>query len=525
MKSILKTYLERCQLIFHKYNQNYTSEAICPDSITLKTNHRKYFENSVKLAENTKEFEAFVTSLQVGTLCADIERLAEERKRIREREKKNGNVKFQDLDKWKRNIARQAAKGFFRNTAVYINLWQGLDVGEASLISILNNYRDSKESDFIRLFVFDGFVLYDDKKLINNVSLPIGELKKYTQKELEDVLKVPQSFWHSNVNPEVIRKATPYHILTIKDKEEYRGITGVCFYDDESCYIDWANISEQKKKESDINIIGPFFLCIGEDANLAVEIRVRTNIFDYLPVHEIVRNDFLPWDSYSNEGEPRPRTNVHHIGESGNKLRKVCEIWDKINNLDKDGHLKYPTEAYVRSVMNLHVLWESFMETFVGFVTVIESLLTPGTRQDLTYKMAIRGASIMASDPKNRIEIFRILDDFYKIRSQIVHEGRTEKEDPHELNNIITNNLSEISRHILLRYICLLYLAVNGDLPTWVQADAQKLSSRNNRPQTIAHILDSLVLDPSLTKLLEDNMKEWGVFEDCKIRIGFRKNQ
>ena len=75
----------------------------------------------------------------------------------------------------------------------------------------------------------------------------------------------------------------------------------------------------------------------------------------------------------------------------------IYEIWQNVNDLDADGLLRYPTEAYVRSVMNLHASWESLMETFVGFVTVIESLLTPGTRQDLKYLTALRGAALLAS--------------------------------------------------------------------------------------------------------------------------------
>ena len=281
-------------------------------------------------------------------------------------------------------------------------------------------------------------------------------------------------------------------------------------------------MENRPKKEGDIGIIGPVFLCIGEDANLAVEIRLRTNIFEYFPIYQKVRNDYLPWDSHDEEGEPQPRTFIKDIGEDGNKLRKIFKIWQKINGLDANGHLRYPTEAYVRSVMNLHTSWESLMETFVGFVTVIESLLTPGSRQELTYKTAVRGAALLSSDSEQRIKLFQILDEFYKTRSQIVHEGRTDKEDPYEFNNMISHNLTEISQQIFLRYICLLNLGVNGDLPEWILPDSEKLSSRNSRPKTIAKILDGLVLDPKLTELLEGKMKEWGIYEDWIRKMSLR---
>ena len=179
--------------------------------------------------------------------------------------------------------------------------------------------------------------------------------------------------------------------------------------------------------------------------------------------------------------------------------------------LDGEGFLRYPTEAYIRAVTNLHGSWESMMETFVDFVTVIESLLTPGTRQDLAYKTAVRGAALLAADSKNRIGLFEILDEFYKIRSQIVHEGHTGRED---ISGLKSTFLPEISRQIFLRYICLLYCGLEGDLPDWILPDLKKLSSKNSRPKAIARMLDGLVLDSNLTELLEGKMKEWSVYED-----------
>jgi hypothetical protein len=162
------------------------------------------------------------------------------------------------------------------------------------------------------------------------------------------------------------------------------------------------------------------------------------------------------------------------------------------------------------------------METFVGFVTVIESLLTPGSRQELAYKSAVRGSSLLASIPEHRMRLFQILDEFYKTRSQIVHEGHTDKEDPYELNNMISYNLTEISRQIFLRYICLLNMGRSGELSELVLPEPGKLLSRNSRPKAIANILDSLVLGPELTDKLEKRMEEWGVYENFIQKMGLR---
>jgi hypothetical protein len=331
------------------------------------------------------------------------------------------------------------------------------------------------------------------------------------------MLGLPHSSWHGTVNPKIIKEAAIWHILRVTEKAEYTGLGGIWIGGRLAYSFDWVDI-EVMRKEKDVDLIGPIFLCIGEEANVAAEIRIRTNVFESFPVYQKIRNDYLPWDPDGEDGEPRPKRNVTYIGENGSRLRKIFEIWQKVNSLSKEGHLRYKTEAYVRSVMNLHTSWESMMELFVGFVTVIESLLTPDYRQELTYKIAVRGAALLTSDPTKRMGLFRFLVEAYRLRSKIVHEGRTDREDLTELRNMISHNLTEIARHIFLRYICLLSLGLDGELPEWALPEPEKL------PSNIARILDSVVLDPSLTDFLEKRMEEWGVAEDLSRWIFFLRN-
>ena len=458
MESALKTYLEKCRTIFNEHHSKLSKVVPFPGSSELTKDNRQFFETAVKEVEDTEEFEAFVKALEPGPLASHFEKLARKEEKRREKSKKKRSI-----NKLRHDTSRQAAKGFFRNTGTYLHLWQGSKINESNLTNILDDYTKEDNSRLIRLFVFDGFVLYHDRKKLNNISLPVGDFKKYAEKELGHILGLPQSSWHGIVKDEIVKNAAIWHILAVREKAEYRGMSGLWISGRLVSSFDWSEIGETTRRESDVGLIGPIFLCIGEDANLAVEIRVRTNPFEYFPVNQKIRNDYLPWDSYGEEGEPQPRFYVKHVGEDGKKLIKVYKIWKMVNDLDRNGFLRYPTEAYVRSVMNLHSSWESLMETFVGFVTVIESLLTPGTRQDLTYKTAVRGAALLAADPERRIRLFEILVEFYKIRSQIVHEGRTDKDDPFDLKNMISHNLTEISRQIFLRYICILYL-VKGDV-------------------------------------------------------------
>jgi hypothetical protein len=514
VKVTLKSYLDRCRTIFNEHHSGLSKVVPFPGTPELTKDNMQLFERATKLAEDSEEFGAFVKALSAGPLSVDLERLTQEEQKSRE--KKPG--KLPDLNKYREDTTRQAARSFFRNTGTYLKLWQGSDINESDITNILENYTERADSELIRLFVFDGFVLYHAKKRLNRVRLPVGELRKYTEKELEYLLRLSQSSWHGIADPESVKKAALWHILTVREKTEYRGMSGLWIHNILVSPIDWSEIGEPTRKESDVELFGPIFLCIGENANLAAEIQVRTNVFEYFPVYQKARNGYLPWDSYDDDGNPQPRNYVKYIGEDGKKLLRVFEIWQRVNNLDGERFLRYPTEAYVRSVMNLHSSWESLMETFVGFVTVIESLLTPGTRQDLAYKTAVRGAALLAADSKNRILLFEILGEFYKMRSQIVHEGHPGKEATLEPNNTIVLNLTEISRQIFLRYICLLYFGLEGGLPNWILPDLKELSSKNSRPKAIASILDGVVLDPGLTELLEDKMKQWSVYEDWMQR-------
>jgi hypothetical protein len=330
MKSTLKSYLQKCKEIFNAHRSKLTKVIPFPGKKEPTKDGRKLFEAAIKEAEDTEEFKAFAKSLGKGPLASDLKRLAKKEERQRENSKSKHQKK--SIDEWKQDTARHAAKGFFRNTGTYVKLWQGLDLQESYLLSTLDNYKS--KSELIRLFVFDGFVPYHERKQLNNIALPVGEFKTYTEDELENLLMLPQSSWHGMVNPEVIEKAGIWHILTVREQSEYRGMTGIWMGGVLVYPVDWSEIGEPIKKEGDIGIIGPMFLCIGEDANLAAEIRVRTNIFEYFPIHHKVRNDYLPWDFYNDEGEPQPRTSIHCVGENGNTLRKIFEIWQRINDLD-----------------------------------------------------------------------------------------------------------------------------------------------------------------------------------------------
>ena len=109
MISTLKTYLDRCRTIFDEHQSRLSKVVPFPGTSELTKGNRQLFERATEAAEDTEEFGAFVKALSVGPLALDLERLTqEERKRV----KKPG--KSPDLNKYREDTARQAARSFFR---------------------------------------------------------------------------------------------------------------------------------------------------------------------------------------------------------------------------------------------------------------------------------------------------------------------------------------------------------------------------------------------------------------------------
>lgn len=524
VKLILRAYLDCCLSIFEDSRSGIPDLIPIRRSLKVDPHQLSYFEKAVKEAEKSTQFEAFVKLLDSKVLKADLDRLGKQEERRREKQSKarkesGKKIEFSPIEVWREKTARLGAKRFFRNRGTYVDVWKNSDPNESGLIDLLLEKAEARRSERVRLFVFDGFVLYDQKKRLHRIKLPgVGELRLYTKEELNALLMIPQSNWRNGVLKDIPERLAPWHILTVREKEPYRGQVGIWLKDLMISPFGWSDIGE-KRREADIEIIGPIYVCLGEEVNLAEVIQVRTNVFDSTPVTVLNRNGYLPWDSFDDQGNERPRMSLERVGNDGAVLRNVYEAWNHVNGLAKGGLLRYPTETYVRALMNRHRGDTSIMEVFVGLVTALESILTPesgGT--ELAYKTAIRGAALLAHDPKERSKAFQFLSRFYKARSKIVHEGHPGKED---LDRMINNALLEITQQVLLRYVFICYFGMEGHLPTWVLPNSEMLLSKNKRSAVIRGILDAAVMDPKLTILLEEKLEEHGVKNPQQWKKGF----
>jgi hypothetical protein len=254
------------------------------------------------------------------------------------------------------------------------------------------------------------------------------------------------------------------------------------------------------------------FLCLGEDANLAQEIIIRTCIFDKQPVSALNRNNYLLEPIiFDNEVEFFPRTSPKYIGQDGVILVKLYEMWIEVNQLKGKNYLRFSTEAYVRSIMNWHQRSDGTMELFVGFITVIDSLLTRDGSGDLTYKIATRGGAILSPDSQKRIDIMTYLKKLYKIRSKIVHEGHTRGEDL--INYLVV--LPNIVRHIFIKFITIAYLFKNNFFSDEIM---KYITDAKNPDKYIADILDFSVMRPEVVTIIDNKLSEMNIeLEELRI--------
>jgi hypothetical protein len=273
-----------------------------------------------------------------------------------------------------------------------------------------------------------------------------------------------------------------------------------------------VNTYGPSKRTDDIEILGPIFLCVGSDINLAKEINVRTNPFDMFPISVSSRNGFLP-DSYDDEGNPIPRRYVKYVGSKGEKLNKYFEIWNHVNGLNTKGFLRYPTRAFVRSIMNLNKAEENTMENFVSLMTVLESTLNPESSTELAYKTSVRGACLLSDAPQKRYIFFKTISSLYKTRSQIVHKGHPGQAES-KLDEVLSFRLIPLVKEIFSRYISLLFFVNKELLPGLILPKSLNLTSANKRPEAISSIYNALIFEPPLIKQLEEKMDDYEISDD-----------
>ncbi len=504
MESIISAYADECLSKFEKHRS-------VKEKVVEVSRFKSAFENAIDESEKTDAFNAIVETISTRIMKNDLDRLSKKEERRRHKLKEKGkSIPKTNIDNWRLRAAEHATKCFFRNTGFYWSLSSEGSIDVPKIVEILNQYEQNPSSQKIRFYVFDGITLWHEKKDINDISLPVGKIKKYNADELSELFKLPQSHFHRSVNKDLAKRVSDWHVLSVSEDEDYRGIAGLWIDGNLVSVIGFHDL-ESRTHNKETEHIGPLFIFLGTDMNLAEEIVIRTNIFDTLPVYPVKRDNYMEWQPDPYDGEERPQRHIIDVGESGNKIKKFYEIWQSVNSLVKNGFLIFPTAHYVRTILNKDRIYEEDPSLFVNLVTITESLLNPGSRMELAYKTAIRGASLLTQDPKNRMKVFKTLSEAYKLRSGIVHEGRF---DFKEMENLMALRLFPLTRQIFIRYMAIILMGIASELPDWILPEPNDLNLGNKRLPAISRILDGMVIDPSMVTVLDNYLEKNGILED-----------
>jgi|GEM_PF-3643058 hypothetical protein len=472
LKDAFNNYIKRCKLIFNEKHSELPK--VIPLKKGVEIDSKSILNQTIRECERSNEFDAIINLV------------------------KNHKLFKRKYDK----VIKISIDSFFKNTGTYYYLWIGEKININPLVDVFIESSEKTSFNRTNLFVFDGFVLFDndiDRKLLTDISLPFGTLQVLQKNEIGELFKIPYFEYHYHLNKEKIDNLINCYCLKITEEENYRKPAGI-IADNNLFPIDFF---ELKKRDDDIHYIGPLFLYLGEDANLAEEIRIRDCIFDSQPISICIRNDYLPPKLSVHDGEVdfSPRRYVNYIGKEGIILIHIYKIWNEVNQLDKKGYLQFSTESYVRSIMNLHKHDDSVMENFVSFITVIDSILTRDGRGDLTYKIASRGSGILSPDPRERVVLMSKLKEMYKIRSTIVHEGHSKKK---YLDGLLAI-LPDLTRHIFIKFIAIAYLLKNN----MFDSDIMKfITEPKNYNKSISEILDFSVMEPEMVNIIEKRLSD-----------------
>lgn len=508
IESNLKDYLEKCRLILESYSTHVQS--IEPLKLAYSSSSPIY--NFIKEAESSTEFDNFTVQLQSEILKKDLNRLSSKQQKLIEKSQKeatNANRAIKPFNKveWCQTISRHAAHRFFVNNGTYYKIWNKQRIDKSELLEELIQYPEQNKSEFLKLFVFDGVVLYDENQRVEHISVPNGKIGVYTESELENLLRLPQLSFANGLKKDIVKNLSIWHILTTDTIEPYRGRSGAWFGSLMLSPLGW-NENEVVQWENDLEKIAPIFLCAGSDLNLAEIIEVRTNIFETSPVIKREINGYLPHDRIDEEGDFHPRNNLIRIGKNGIILQNIYKLWSEMNKLSKAKFLTYPTQNYIRAVLNRHkssVYDQSLMHIFVLLISAIESLLTPDGNQELLYKTSIRSASLISDDPPERFKHFTTIRECYKTRSFIVHEGHTNNK---KLDQIIDIYLLPFVQYLLIRYMILLHLFLNQEIHSSMLPSLDQLQT-SKASKAIDQILDIIILNTNIVTKIEEKLQEW----------------
>lgn len=101
--------------------------------------------------------------------------------------------------------------------------------------------------------------------------------------------------------------------------------------------------------------------------------------------------------------------------------QRLKDSWPRLREImgAQDHYLRLPAQRLVDGGGR-----DRMDDAIIDYAIGLEALLTEGIQDELRYRLALRGATVLACQGGNRQQLFDGLRDFYDVRSSIVHGGR-----------------------------------------------------------------------------------------------------
>lgn len=106
------------------------------------------------------------------------------------------------------------------------------------------------------------------------------------------------------------------------------------------------------------------------------------------------------------------------------KAKRLKKSWPRLRQImeSTEHYLRLPAQRLVDGGGR-----ERHEDAIVDYAIGLEVLLTAGITDELRYRFALRGATILGCSGGDKKELFQKLRDFYNVRSSIVHGSHVEK--------------------------------------------------------------------------------------------------
>ena len=119
-----------------------------------------------------------------------------------------------------------------------------------------------------------------------------------------------------------------------------------------------------------------------------------------------------------------------------------------INNLLKKNNLNKFEQALITAIqwIGRAVISNRREDAFLFYAIALESIvLVDNENAELSYRLRIRIAHLVTSNPKNRKEVVNTVRELYNLRSKLVHDGK------YEITDLELNSMKSISIRCIQR--------------------------------------------------------------------------